>query len=204
MRYLILSLCCVLIVSCKSYPVKQGFDEITASDMEFIVNPYFANGNKDYVYKASIEVNGNTFGGLFIVKKISTDEHRVVFTTEMGSKIFDFSFLGNDFKVNYALKEINKKIFINFLRKDFEVLLKEKIKVLEMYKVREDVVYKTKISGKQYFYYFKNDGLTEIVRPKNGNEQTVFWYKKINDNIAGEINVNNNRFDLKINLKSIK
>src|SRR5690606_33245610 len=109
---------CLLVLNCGSYPKKQNFQS-KDSALKNIKNPYFSDASKDYIYKASIDVYGKNFGGLLIIKKIANNQHRVAFTTEMGSKLFDFTFTEDDFKVNFILDELNKKILINILKKDF-------------------------------------------------------------------------------------
>ena len=109
MRYLLSSILLILCFSCVSYPKKKGFTE-TSSQQKNITNPYFSNASKDYVYKANIEAFGNSFSGLLIIKKLGNEHHRIAFTTEMGNKIFDFSFQGADFEVNHILKKMDKKI----------------------------------------------------------------------------------------------
>ena len=89
MRYLLSSIVLILFISCASYPKKNGFK---ASEGQNFENPYFSDASKDYIYKANIEAFGNFFGGIFIVKKLGEDHHRIAFTTEMGNKIFDFTF----------------------------------------------------------------------------------------------------------------
>lgn len=111
MKYLLISVFLILIVSCKSIPVIKGLEKESIS--ETIKNPYFSDINTDYVYKAKITAGKNNFGGLLIIKKIKEAHHRVVFTTEFGNKIFDFEFIENDFKVNSILKKLDKKIILN-------------------------------------------------------------------------------------------
>ena len=118
--FLLISVC-IFILSCGSYSKKNNFQNV--ENFEAIVNPYFSNSNQDYVYKAHIEVYNHNFGVLFILKKIAEKQHRIVFTTEMGNTLFDFSFNNEDFKVNYILDDLNKKILINILRKDFKALI---------------------------------------------------------------------------------
>ena len=65
MRYLLISiLFCV--VSCTSYIKKNNYTNV-AVDSQLVKNAYFSNQEKDYVYKAKINVYNNYFGGVFIV-----------------------------------------------------------------------------------------------------------------------------------------
>jgi len=201
MRYLLISICLCL-VGCASYPKKLGFKEIETID-KVVDNPYFSDASKDYVYKAKIDVYDKTFGGIFIVKKIAEANHRVVFTTEMGSKIFDFTFHNDDFKVNYILEEMDKKILINILEKDFRVLVRENGTILNK-SVKENItLFETEIVKKKYFYAFKNDHLNSISRVKMGKEKVQFIFSDISAITAKNIQILHHNIKLTIKLKSI-
>ncbi|MCF1421058.1 hypothetical protein [Mangrovimonas futianensis] len=201
MRFLILSLC-LLTLACGSYPKKA---DLTPTDLQVntVSNSYFSDLTKDYVYKAQIEVYGKSFGGLFIIKKIGENHHRVAFTTEMGNKLFDFSFNGDNFKVNYIMDDLNKKMFINILKEDFSALIKEQLTVTDSYQKGNYTVYKTHILNQPYFYFIQNEGLEKIIKTKGGKEKTSFLFQEINDNIADQITIKHQSIKLIIQLKSI-
>ena len=201
MRYLLISICLCL-VGCASYTKKQGFKEIETID-KVVYNPYFSDASKDYVYKAKIEFYNKTFGGIFIVKKIAEANHRVVFTTEMGSKIFDFSFHNDDFKVNYILAEMDKNILLNILEKDFRVLVREHGNILNKSVKENRTLLETEIVNKKYFYAFKNDQLNSISRVKMGKEKVQFIFSDISAITAKNIQILHHNIKLTIKLKSI-
>lgn len=201
MRYLLISLT-LLFLSCASYPKKNNLKEV-ASTTQVVLKPYFSDPEKDYVYKANITVYDKNFGGIFIVKKIIDDHHRVAFTTEMGSKIFDFSFEGEEFKVNAILEEMDKKLLINILKKDFRALIKEKLPVLKRYRSGENEIFQSEIAKKTYFVYKKNGELTELIRTGHGKEKVAFHFSEINDNIAKKIKILHKNIKLDIKLTSI-
>lgn len=117
MKYLPISLT-FLLFACASFPKKYNLGRID-SDVAIAVNPYFSDISMDYIYKAKINFGEKSFGGIFVVKKFGPEHHRVVFTTELGNKLFDFSFIKNEFRINFILSEMNKKILISLLKKDF-------------------------------------------------------------------------------------
>jgi len=201
MRYLLISLL-FLLASCASYQQRNNFEVLEISD-KVITNPYFSDVAKDYVYKANIVFYDKSFGGLFIVKKIEENHHRVVFTTEMGAKIFDFSFHYNEFKVNYILDEMDKKILLNILEKDFRVLVREKEKTITKSIKNNSELLETKIVSKKYYYLFNKGILNKIARTNNGKEKVVFLFSKISDASAENIKILHNNIKLSINLKSI-
>ena len=199
MRYLLISLC-FLCFGCASFSKKNNFIDVATTSN--VYNPYFANPNQDYIYKANIEVYDNTFGGIFIVKKIAEQHHRIVFTTEMGNKLFDFTFNKDNFTVNYILDDFNKKILINILKKDFKILITEKPEIKNTYKGNNQTIFETNIQGKKY-YYFKKDNLTQIIRANRSKEKVQFLFTDINKNIAKQIEIIHSNIKLKIHLKSI-
>jgi hypothetical protein len=199
MRFLLISIC-LFVVGCKSYPRKSNF--IKSETIGNIHNPYFANPDQDYVYKANIEVYNKSFGGIFIVKKIEDQNHRIVFTTEMGNKLFDFSFNKDDFKVNYILEEMNKKLLINILKKDFKILITENLQVNKTYSLNSEIIKETTVGDKTY-YYFESPKVYKIVRANTRKEKVRFLFKEINDNIARQIHIIHSNIKLKISLKAI-
>jgi hypothetical protein len=200
MRYLLSSFC-LLFIACGSYSKKHDF-QIVKSLNSRIRNSYFSDECKAYVYKANITVYDNDFSGIFIVKKIGEANHRIVFTTEMGNKVFDFSFIDDTFKVNNIIEDMNKALLINILKKDFTVLVKEKTTVIKSYSLQDTLVYETVILNKKYFY-FKTQQLNKILRVASGKEKVTFLFSEINDTIAHQINIRHSNIKLNINLKLI-
>ncbi|MDO5971748.1 hypothetical protein Q4Q35_18250 [Flavivirga aquimarina] len=198
MRYLISSFC-LLFIACGSYPKKQNLQIQTTSN-NMVQNPYFSDEIKDYVYKANIEVYDNNFSGIFIVKKLGDNHHRIVFTTEMGNKIFDFSFSKDAFKVNFIVEAMDKAILINILKKDFKTLIQEKLPVVKSYTLQDALVYETVLNNKKHFYY-KTQQLNKIVRTKHGKKKVAFIFSEINDTIANQIKIEHSNIKLNINLK---
>lgn len=200
MRYLLSSIALLLFVSCVSYSKKNGFINSTEQPIE---NPYFSDTSIDYVYKADIEAFGNSFGGIFVVKKLGTDYHRIAFTTELGNKIFDFTFKGEDFTVNHILKRMDKKILINLLKNDFRVLVNENPTVVKSFRKNSNTIYKTLVGNKKYYHWFKEKDLSKIVNVTKGKKKVEFTFSEINDNIVHHIQIFHHNIRLKINLKAI-
>jgi hypothetical protein len=189
-------------LSCGSYPKKQNF-QLDNSISKNIENPYFSDASIDYIYKASIDVYDKHFGGLLIIKKIKNNTHRVAFTTEMGNKLFDFTFTEDNFKVNFILEELNKKILINMLKKDFKVLVTENLIVTNRFIETKNDIFETIIYNKKHYYYFNKKQLTQVIRTKNGKENIQFLFTEINDNFADQIEIKHHNIKLEIKLKSI-
>lgn len=202
MRFLINSLCLLMVLGCKSFPKKNGF-EPAASKGAKIENPYFSNTAEDYVYKATINAFDKRLGGLLIIKKMGPDYHRVVFTTEMGNTIFDFTLKDGDFRVNRILKDIDRKVVLNLLKKDFEILVKEKATVEKAYKVGSYLILEADNRQKNHYYFYTNGQLKKITRAGKVDKKASFIFSGIKGNIAPEIQIDHSNIKLKITLKML-
>lgn len=188
--------------SCTSYPKKYGFTAIDSTSVT-VTNPYFSDSYKDYVYRAKIDAFGNSFSGIFIVKKLGKNHHRIAFTTELGNRIFDFSFKDGDFKINQILKEMDKKILINILKNDFRVLVNESAVVEKAFVRGGNTLYQTAIEGTNHFFSIEEDQLRKIIKTNNGKGQVEFLFSEINDDLANDIQINHQNLRLSIRLISI-
>lgn len=192
----------VVFVSCASYHKKNGLSEVNSSQ-SIIKNSYFSDDAKDYIYKANIEAFGNSFSGICIVKKLGEDHHRIAFTTEIGNKIFDFTFQEENFTVNHILKKIDKRILINILKNDLKVLIKENPSVKRTFQKGSKSIYKTQIGNKKYYHFITKENLTKVARVGNGKEKVKLIFSEISDNIARHIQISHQNFKLTIVLKAI-
>ncbi|MCK4662759.1 MAG: hypothetical protein KAT68_07835 [Bacteroidales bacterium] len=163
-------------------------------------NIIFSKDFEKVLFKTSIEAYGKYFSGLMFIKQMKADSSfRVVFLSEVGLKIFDFEFALNHkfdkngkFKIHYCLEYLNKKVLINALQKDIELILMNNIDdyKFKKYKGEEYIVYKGKYKGTKNYYFIENDNITKIKR-------SGYLFKKV------EIDLNNykNSFPEKISIK---
>ena len=199
-RFLQISFLVVLATSCASYPEHNNFQ--TVETKEEIYNPFFSDLEQDYIYKASITVYDRHFGGVLVIKKIAAQHHRLVFTTEMGNKIFDFSIIKDEFVVNQILDDLNKGLLIKILKQDFKALTTEHLESLQGFSKEGQIIKMGKLDGKSH-YYFEDPTLNKIVRAKHRKEKVTFLFTNINDNIAKDIDIIHANFQLEIKLKAI-
>ncbi|MFX0555719.1 hypothetical protein ACOCEA_02920 [Maribacter sp. CXY002] len=198
MRFLPISIL-LLFFGCTPYPKKLGYSKAPLTVFE-ATNPYFANVEKDYVYKARIKAFKKEFGGILVIKKIAPKEHRIVFTTELGNTIFDFSFLESGFKVNRIIKALDRNILISILKKDFLALIHEKGTAKVNFQNDNGLIVSTKIDSKLHYYEYKNDTLNKITRVGNQKEKVLFTFSKISDNIVNNIEIQHKNLALNISL----
>ena len=211
-RFLAISfLCSFLLISC-SLKTTEGLRQVNVNKTD-VENPYFSNTEIDYVYKAKIDVYNKNFGGILIIKKIGFDSHRVVFTTEFGSKILDFQFDGDNFKKKFVVKDLDRKIFISILRDDFKLLISESIPVMAAYESESQKIYKTK-KDKRFNFYMLNKGsgkLEKIVSTSKTKEKVEINFISTEaqpaggqENIADSISIKHNNIKLTIDLEKFK
>jgi len=168
-------------------------------------NGYFSDLEKDYIYKANIEAYGHHFGGLMIIKKIKNNHHRVVFTTEFGSKMLDIELIDHNFKTNFIVDELNKKMILNTLKNDFRLILQEVHNVEKMYKNKNFIVYQSK-TDKRYNFFFVNDcsrQLDSIVHASKTKEKVMVSFKNVEGQLAKELSIEHKNIKLTIDLKYV-
>jgi hypothetical protein len=192
------------LISCKSYKlvdvVRSEFNE------ETVFNSYFSDVEIDYVYKAHIEVYGNDLSGIFVAKKINDSVHRVVFATDFGNKLLDFEISENDFKVNYIVEDLDRKLIVNTLQKDFQLLLKQKFLVEETLENQTYVIYKSK-QDKRYNYLFKSkqeNKIIKLIHASKRKEKVVITFESKDNKFADNIIILHHNIKLKIELNKIE
>jgi hypothetical protein len=194
----------ILFTSC-SLKTTEGLRSVSLEKTE-VFNPYFSNSATDYVYKAKINIYGRYFGGIFIVKKLRPDTHRVVFTTEFGSKIFDFLYEDDTFTKNFVIDELNKKFIVNTLRNDFEILISERAEVIEQFASEDNSVFRTEANNRFNFYFFDTSGnsLERIVNSSKRKEKVEIVFSSDVKNEAQSIKINHANIKLFIDLEYFK
>ncbi len=204
-RFLAISVFSLIAFTACSLKTTAGLREV-AIKKTAVENPYFSNSEIDYLYKAKIQLYGKNFGGILIIKKIGTDNHRVVFTTEFGSKLFDLEFNGDTFTKHFAIKDLDKKFIINILRKDFRLLVTEKAKVTAAYGDSKWVIYQTESDKNFNFYFFENNSerLEKIINTSKTKEKVEINFTSSEENIAETIVIKHNTIKLNIELEKFK
>lgn len=201
-RILFLLISTVFILTSCAVNTVTGYTPVDQLAPNELKVKYFDDANADYVYKAGIDVYGNNLGGIVIIKKTGADSHRVAFTTEFGNKLFDFTFTGDEFTVNYIVDDLDRGIIKNTLRDDFRLLLKKIHPVENMYENADSVVYKSE-DGKRYNYLFtdkKTGQLTKLVNATKAKEKVEISYADARDTLAKNIIIAHKNIKLRIEL----
>ncbi|GAB0156371.1 hypothetical protein CHRYSEOSP005_16350 [Chryseobacterium sp. Alg-005] len=191
----------LLLVSCKTF---QLTDATPVSNAETVVeNLYFSSG-EDYVYKCQIDIYKNHVSGILIIKKLNETTHRVALTSDFGNKLIDFEISDQDFKVNYVIPDLDKKMVINFLRNDFQQLLKRQYPVSKSFENNQSKIYLSKTDKKAcYLFFNKQNGLLNtIIYTKNNKEKIDFTFEAKKHIFADSIDLQHK--DFKINIKLVQ
>lgn len=121
MRHLVFSLLLLLLLAgCKVYYPngKQHYSTIDTT----VQNPYFSELNEERLYRATIHFYGKELTGMFVAKRISQDDQRIVLTSDLGNTLFDITISKDHHVVNYVMQDLNRKIILNTLIRDFKAL----------------------------------------------------------------------------------
>ncbi|RKN04684.1 hypothetical protein D7036_11945, partial [Aquimarina sp. BL5] len=157
MRYLLISILIISVFGCKVATV-DNFTESEVKSNDVVQNAYFSNANIDYVYKADIAVYGNEFSGILILKKVTPKKHRIVFTSQFGSTFFDIEFEKNQYKINSIVEQLDRKIILNTLIRDFSLLIKERGTVEgKYYDDTYNVLKNVRDKRSNYYFYNQSD-----------------------------------------------
>src|SRR5690606_16993479 len=107
----------VLFSSCSTYT--KNFVSERANEK---FTPHYLEDFYEGSFKISIEAFDNHFGGILVAKKLEKNHFRFAFINEFGGKLLDFELIDKELKLNYAIEQLNRKIILNMLEKDFALL----------------------------------------------------------------------------------
>ncbi|MCX6296560.1 MAG: hypothetical protein NTX97_10930 [Bacteroidetes bacterium] len=113
--------------------------------------PIFGDNFNSFLFKTNITVYGKDFSGLLVTKQMSPKDYRVIFTTELGMKLFDFEFKDTAFTLHYCVPQFNKPKLLKVIQKDIETLLMNNLSVKKTVDyIDENELYLLVESGYQY------------------------------------------------------
>jgi len=198
-RCLIISGLLLTVASCRSY---QLADVISQEPTEReVVNPYFSALDTDYAYRADVEVYGKELSGLFMVKRMDSVAHRMVLTTDFGNTLIDMTIGNEQFKVNYVMEDLDRKMVLKLLQEDFNTLLSPQQQAIVHHRLVSQDVYQVKGKSDAYYFMDKESGyLSKIVKASPRKEQVVYEFKTSDGKTADQIEIIHKSIRLKIRL----
>jgi hypothetical protein len=179
------------------------------------LRPVFGDHFNSFLFKTNISVYGNDFSGLLITKQMQSNDYRVIFTTELGMKLFDFEFADSAFTLHYCVPQFNRPALLKTIQQDIETLLMNKINYSQVTYFTnkpsrnsiKPIIYRIgKISsGKFSDYYFSSGNrLVKIEHAKRQVKKTTFTLDNYQDDIPGYIRIQHHNIRLKIELTLLK
>lgn len=195
---LLISLVSLLFFSCKGYygPVTSK-DDYTKGSFT-VQNKYFSTIGEEHIFRANIQVFKKELSGLLVVKRIDEQLHRIVLTSDFGNTLFDFSIYKTDYKTNYVMPDLDKKIILNFLAKDFGYLVEENYVMSAKARQDKGTIYSGTYKKKKAFVIVDQDGeVREVIAANARKPKVLFTYPQEE---TGTVEIQHKNFPLEIRL----
>ena len=100
--------------------------------------------------------------------------------------------------------DLNKKILINTLQRDFKILLQEEVVIDKTYQNEEFSIFKNN-NEKRFNYYFvhkENNKLEKLINTSKTKEKVIFSFKSDDGEMARKVLIEHKNIKLKIGLKA--
>ncbi|MGQ0829943.1 MAG: hypothetical protein ACT4ON_16270 [Bacteroidota bacterium] len=182
--------------------------EVTESKIS--LKPIFGDNFNSFLFKTNIRVYGKDFSGLLVTKQLQPKNYRVIFTTELGMKIFDFEFKDTLFTLHYCVPQFNKPKLLDVIRQDIEILLMNELenKKYVQYIDKQKTYNVFRIDyDKRSNYYFSEISSNNIVKIEHSKKRTIKTIFTLNDHKDGfptNIIIQHYNLKLKIELNLLK
>jgi len=172
--------------------------------------PIFGDNFNSFLFKTNITVYGKDFSGLLVTKQMSPGDYRVIFTTELGMKLFDFEFKDTSFTLHYCVPQFNRPKLLNTIREDISILLMNDLKGKQFghYTDQKQVYSIAKLTtGKISDYYFTESSsghLAKIEHSKKRIKKTIFTLNNYENDFPRNVIIQHYNIRLKIELNLLK
>ena len=171
----------------------------------------FCYNFNSFLFKTNITVYGKDYSGLLVTKQMSPQDYRVIFTTELGMKLFDFEFKDTSFTIHYCVPQFNKPKLLKTIQKDIEILLMNDIKdkTFENFGDSKGIYYniakcQTRKMDNYYFSEKSTKQLVKIEHAKKRRKKTTFTLSNYQNDFPGNILIQHHDIKLKIELNLLK
>jgi hypothetical protein len=184
-------------------------EPVPAPALEKGLKPVFGDHFNSFLFKTNISIYGTDFSGLLVTKQMQPADYRVIFTTELGMKLFDFEFTDTAFTLHYCVPQFNRPALLKTIQQDIEILLMNHLDSAKVdYFTDKQKVYTIgKItSGKFTNYYFldNKEQLIKIEHAKGRAKKTTFTLDNYMEDIPGQMLIQHHNIKLKIALTLLK
>ena len=211
MKNLLLSSFVVLILTgCTLGHYGRLKENIDASSKSSLPKSILDDNFNSFLFKTNIRVYGKDFSGLLITKQMQPKDYRVIFTTELGMKLFDFEFKDNTFTLHYCVPQFNRPALLKTIQQDIEILLMNNLegKTQKNFSDKTEIYDIQRIQfGNRYNYYFReksSQNIAKIEHSKKRIKKTIFTLNDYKDDFPNNIIIKHCDIKLKIELNLLK
>ena len=160
-------------------------------------------------FDAGIDVVGKHISGLLLIKKMPDSSSRVVFTNEAGFKFLDFEFgRSGEFKIHHVIQQLDKKVVIKLLKKDFGLLLALPFKGAPVWKSweKEGEIYYGVTENKEVHFFITDKDCSSLHRLESASGKRkmvslLFYGPDLQQ--PDSVKLQHHTFDMQIGLRKI-
>lgn len=160
------------------------------------------------IYKTGVNAYGHYLSGLLVVKSYQNENSRILFTTEMGVKLFDFEFKDQEFIIHHCIDKLNRKPVLKLLEKDFSLMMARGLKGKKvLLQEKENLkVFVLKEEKEFFFYHINSDGIIEKIETLShkGKEKTLLTFQRESEVVPSQIFLDHRNLDLTMKLDLIQ
>lgn len=209
MRNLLLNSFILLLLSGCTLGNYKQLQVKTAGTREIPTSLFGENFNS-FLFKTNLRIYGHDFSGLLVTKQLEPRTYRVIFTTELGMKLFDFEFKDTSFSIKSCIPQFNRPKLLKLIKHDIELLLMnfppEQV-YDRLYDAKDSMnVYRYAFGkNKVYYYYGENSAeLRKIEEAKKQVKKINFVLSDVENNFPKHIFIHHYDVKLTIELQLLK
>jgi hypothetical protein len=182
------------------------------SPVEYRLRPVFRDHLNSFLFKTNIRIYGKDFSGLLVTKQMRPADYRVIFTTELGMKLFDFEFADTSFTLHYCVPQFNRPALLKTIQHDMEILLMNQLDSAQVSyftdKQNRYTIGKITSGNFSNYYFFDKKGtgnqLAKIEHAKRQLKKTTFTLDDYREDIPSHIQIQHHDIKLNIELTLLK
>ena len=172
--------------------------------------PIFGDNFNSFLFKTNITIYGKDISGLLVTKQMAPQDYRVIFTSELGMKLFDFEFKDTSFTLHYCVPQFNRPALLHTIQHDIEILLMNNL-------AEKPLTCQTDSRGlydiqciqidNKYNYYFTDKVSQHIVKIEHSNRRikiVIFNLNNYKDDFPNNVLIKHCDIKLKIELNLLK
>ena len=175
-----------------------------------IPKPIFGDNFNSFLFKTNISIYNKDVSGLLVTKQMSAQDYRIIFTTELGMKLFDFEFKDTSFTLHYCVPQFNRPALLKTIQHDIELLLMNNLagKPAKDFTDRTNLFAIKRIQfDNMYNYYFTEKATNHIVKIEHSKKKVkkvVFSLNDYKDDFPTNVVIKHCDIKLKIELNLLK